>query len=665
MSNNNMNLFKDEILNKIREIESKFLNELSKKNLEININYENFSEKVNSILESNRLMIESITNQKIHFEKISKLELITKKLDDKLITQEIRITNLFNDIKQMKANYDKIITDNLIIPGYLGPGCPFRSLGNFIISSTDEFKKFKDEKEFIKKMNLELKDKLDSMFKNMSNFVEFNSSNCRAYTDSKEREYNIKLDSKFRQMNEKTIETNRHIYSKQINFEEKLKEIGNEIDKLYENKKNENNLINGKFEEIKVKEEEMKINLIKTQKEIYELQLTKKELIDQIKNLYSKIENLNKITKLKIKEKNVINSDILYSNEKNLNKYENNSYYNTNNISEYTKKASNYNKKNDFSNKISRTNNQFPISNLNQIFNTETKTTNLNLNSTEEQKEISNNKEKKLYENNLGRNLTNNKKKNIDNYENNINTPIIKTSNEDNKKSSSFIKIKIKEDKKKLINSEIKPELKALDYIDEQNNINTESKNKNNKKIIFSNYENNYFGKTNIDHYIKSEKKINYKTIIKPYLSSDLNKDYQNTLRPQKNLINNLSLTKKELLAKLQNENDVDIFKSKNIQTSNGNISHIDCNLINLNLLDLPNNKKNIIENSNNNKIQKYSDLKKQIKKKSFKSLDLNSNNKIYPYFGKTTKSFYNNTNNGQIKENFFNNSGNCNIDIK
>ena len=232
MSNNNMNLFKDEILNKIREIESKFLNELSKKNLEININYENFSEKVNSILESNRLMIESITNQKIHFEKISKLELITKKLDDKLITQEIRITNLFNDIKQMKANYDKIITDNLIIPGYLGPGCPFRSLGNFIISSTDEFKRFKDEKEFIKKMNLELKDKLDSMFKNMSNFVEFNSSNCRAYTDSKEREYNIKLDSKFRQMNEKTIETNRHIYSKQINFEEKLKEIGNEIDKF-------------------------------------------------------------------------------------------------------------------------------------------------------------------------------------------------------------------------------------------------------------------------------------------------------------------------------------------------------------------------------------------------------------------------------------------------
>ena len=84
--------------------------------------------------------------------------------------------------------------------------------------------------------------------------------------------------------------------------------------------------------------------------------------------------------------------------------------------------------------------------------------------------------------------MINNKKKNIDNYENNINTPIIKTSNEDNKKSSSFIKIKIKEDKKKLINSEIKPELKALDYIDEQNNINKDSKNKNNKKIIFSNY---------------------------------------------------------------------------------------------------------------------------------------------------------------------------------
>ena len=120
MSNQELNLFKDEILKKIREIETKFFKELSKKNFEININYENFSEKVNSILESNHLMIESITNQKVQFEKINQLEINSHILEDKITTLDIRITNSLNEIKKMKFNYDKIISENLIIPAYIG-----------------------------------------------------------------------------------------------------------------------------------------------------------------------------------------------------------------------------------------------------------------------------------------------------------------------------------------------------------------------------------------------------------------------------------------------------------------------------------------------------------------------------------------------------------------
>ena len=249
---------------------------MSKKILDININYENFSNKVNSILESNSLLIESITNQKLNFEKIIKLETITKEMDERLILQEIRINNLLNDIKKMKFNYDKIIDENLIIPAYIGPGCPFKSLGDFIGSSVKEFKKFMEEKEKITKISLDLKTKFDSMFKNLSNYVEFNSSKCRAYTDSKEKEYNLKLDAKFKQFGDKSTEVNRHIYSKQINFEEKLKEIDDEIGKLNRNKIDQNNLINIKFEEIKKKEEEMNAKLQNSIKEIKEIQIMKK-----------------------------------------------------------------------------------------------------------------------------------------------------------------------------------------------------------------------------------------------------------------------------------------------------------------------------------------------------------------------------------------------------
>ena len=87
--------FKDEILKKIREMETKFFNELSKRNFAININYENFSEKVNSILESNKLMISSITNQKLNIDKIKKLELDIQKIDDTLIILSTKSFLLF------------------------------------------------------------------------------------------------------------------------------------------------------------------------------------------------------------------------------------------------------------------------------------------------------------------------------------------------------------------------------------------------------------------------------------------------------------------------------------------------------------------------------------------------------------------------------------------
>ena len=138
MSNEDIKLFKDEILKKIREVEMKLLKQLSNKSLEINLNYENFCEKVNSILESNKLMIDSITNQKLHIEKINKLEKYSKEIFERLTTNEIRVNNSLNEIKKMKYNYDKIINEDLIIPAYIGPGSMYKSLGDFIINSIDE-----------------------------------------------------------------------------------------------------------------------------------------------------------------------------------------------------------------------------------------------------------------------------------------------------------------------------------------------------------------------------------------------------------------------------------------------------------------------------------------------------------------------------------------------
>jgi hypothetical protein len=148
-----MYLFKNEIYNKIREIEVKLSNELKTKNLEINANLTTFNEKVSSILESNKLMIESITKQNYNFEKIEKLEISKKAMNEMIFSHKLKITNIYSEINKIKYRFDKMLNENILIPGYVGPGNEFKNFAEFVISTVKEIKKLKEEKDQMKKDN--------------------------------------------------------------------------------------------------------------------------------------------------------------------------------------------------------------------------------------------------------------------------------------------------------------------------------------------------------------------------------------------------------------------------------------------------------------------------------------------------------------------------------
>ena len=700
MSNEDIKLFKDEILKKIREVEMKLLKQLSNKSLEINLNYENFCEKVNSILESNKLMIDSITNQKLHIEKINKLEKYSKEIFERLTTNEIRVNNSLNEIKKMKYNYDKIINENLIIPAYIGPGSMYKSLGDFIINSIDEFKKFKEEKEKIRNANIEIKTKIEVMNKNLTNFVELNSSRCRAYTDSKEREYQLKLDDKFKQLDEKSIENNQHIFSKQIQFEEKLKEIDDKIVKITQNNKEKdvnplmhdkfdeikrkkeiddkiikiphnnkekdlNLLIHDKFEEIKRKEDEMNEKLQRAIKDVQELKLMKKELKEEMKNINLKIIDLNKNTKLNYINQNKINPETLNIIQKdNLNLYGNLFHNSDSNLINLTERQSD-NKKNDYPN-ISNAFNPLVINKLgkkenNKIIKNEKKLIIFNYNYKQEEepnKNIINPKNKEshnLTENTIIKSTSNimNEKSHvykignqkIDNYlisPRHINKRIKekfcqKTVN--NLKFSSNENIN-----KNTSNHEIKDE-----YIDKKNIINFDFKGRN----IGLENEKEKLLKTEVEYFKKSPRYFKKEELIRPFTNS--HKAFQNILIQTNkidNIENNFKIFKKEGINNNnqieKNSNLIDLRSSKIEQ---GNTNAIDCNIVNLNLLNLPKNKK---KNSLFNEyIEKSSERKNYTNRtKSINSVDSKIQIKITPVFGRTTYNFYNLKDTGKIINN-------------
>ena len=294
MSKKEMHLFKDEILNKLRELESKFFNEISRKNSDINFNLNTFNEKVNSIIESNRQMIETVTSQKLNFEKIEQLDKSRKHMEEILTTHDVKISSMTSEIDKMKFRYDKIIGENLIIPGYIGVGCSFRNLREFIVNSIVDIKKLKEEKEILKRQEKELKSKVELMLRNMTRMVEYNSARIREYTNSKDHEIEDMLNDKLKKYDEKTLESNQKLVDTQNTLEEKIKEISNEIEKINSSKEDINSVINKRFEEINKREEEMNEKLYLALFEVKEVQKMKKELAEEIKNIYSKMDSMDK-----------------------------------------------------------------------------------------------------------------------------------------------------------------------------------------------------------------------------------------------------------------------------------------------------------------------------------------------------------------------------------
>ena len=115
-----LNTFKEELLKRMREFETKMTSQITNKELTLNADYQAFTSKINVLMNNNKEMISAITSQKVKFDKISELESFKNKTDSMLITHEIRIKNNIDEIEKIKTKYDKIISDNLYVSGYIG-----------------------------------------------------------------------------------------------------------------------------------------------------------------------------------------------------------------------------------------------------------------------------------------------------------------------------------------------------------------------------------------------------------------------------------------------------------------------------------------------------------------------------------------------------------------
>ena len=294
MINKELLELKNDFLKEIREIETKLDKKLEIQSYIFDTKNHEQEEKINLSIKKNEELYDKMINEKLKIDKITELHVSQKKFNDMLISHEMRINTLLTDNEKLTKNYDKIISDNLTVPGYIGTSCTYKNLSEYIQNNINEIQKIKNEKEFDKKLTEDVKNKLDNFMKNMLNLVDNSVTRCKQYTDNKQVYLENILKNKLVEFDEKNMELRTQIFTNFSRSKQKIENFESKFNELKGLKEEISNEMELKFKEIQISLEESKTNINKNLEEFIKYKNTIKDLIDKKLELLNKNQKNNK-----------------------------------------------------------------------------------------------------------------------------------------------------------------------------------------------------------------------------------------------------------------------------------------------------------------------------------------------------------------------------------
>ena len=354
--NKELNKFKDEILSYLRNRDYYYIEKLKNLKSQTEItdkNLDNLSDVTQKNF-NNLLSTQAEITTKL--DKLKAYDAFVNKANDKLISHEIRINSLREDLSKTIQKYDKIYLENLEVPGYIGRCSKYANCKIFFTEVIKEMDKFNTYRE---KNIIDLctyKERLENIIKMFQNLVDNNNDSQIKYITK----LNDKTNKNLLEAIEEKISNVRVDNSK---FASDLISKANELNELYNNINSIKDYI---LKEFKNKSEEFYKKIEETNKSFEEYKIEysiirKKflELADFIKNgkfsrhfgsLFGKKE-INAINKKLVKDtKEIIDAkDVkLFTNIEDVEKMEfkqkNNNDNKTNNINNNNNNGSNMNR---------------------------------------------------------------------------------------------------------------------------------------------------------------------------------------------------------------------------------------------------------------------------------------------------------------------------------
>ena len=683
--------FKNDILKDIREFEKNILEQIKAKYSSIDSTLFNYKDQIDKLEKLTKSSSFNIIELKSKLNNLNEYFSFKQKMENLVFNNDIKLKIYIEEIDKIKTKYDKMLDDNLVIPGILGRNCKFKNLKDYIHNNNNEIARLKYAIDEEKKLTSEFKSKFEVLPRSMINMADSAVRRSNEYTELKQKDIEKFINVKFNENNEKIMEIKVSNLESQKSLDEAIKEFKNEINKILNIKNDIEDILNEKINKLKELRKENENKFKEITKEIEEIKNTENKcdnkilnntkLINELKYIFKNMNNIGKNKKLINNNNNYYNNDIHIKNE---NTISNNqtlpSAITTNKINEDELKS------------IIKRNNNFRKLSFKETINSKIIKDYCftDIKHKKSSKDLENEQNKSFDEKEIKSNVKthhyrfNQTKKNTDNNNNNNN---IDNKNNSNKKNNNLTK-KIEFDNDiKIIN--INDDSSSLEYKTSEDNyekiingLNIQS-NKNMEKLLDSNKNNNMPISKNEDKIVENKElisqennsgliKINEKNEKKElelnYIKSKINnnKNKNNNNKKVTKISNSsdnkrLSQITKFTLTNNNEENDKSSFNNLNFSNNKINLnnkeykenSELNINgynykkesLININKNNKKNNIRTIfIENKNKNNNFNNEIIIKNV---------INQNNIINNY---QKNNLYNNSNNESYQNNNNNN---------
>ena len=297
LMNKDMIYFKDDILKEVKNIQQELFDKFNDFSKEIYEKINKTSHDNEEIEEKIEHISKNIDNKIAAFfvdKNINNFEKTISELKDNILTNDIKIQSVREDLKIHKDKYSDIINKNIYYHGLIGPGCKYRDMHQFIDYLNSSLRELTTKINQKGSESKESRRKTDTFLNTINNQISDITFSYKSYMNQSIKDLNSKIKEDLKKLEDelKTSIENNIKYAKEMEI--KLEEY---------NDKFENRVI---FENDYSEKNEKAINDIKeTNTKLFEMLEDYKKELQEIKDQYNEILNCNKELKNKLNPLNL------------------------------------------------------------------------------------------------------------------------------------------------------------------------------------------------------------------------------------------------------------------------------------------------------------------------------------------------------------------------